>query len=355
MTDRGSIRRGLDRAFHATPQERLVLERARLAVLSDQHKGQRDGADDFAECEASYLAALDHYWAGGFDLIVLGDGEELWENRPGRALPAYDNVFRLERRFNDAGRYRRVFGNHDDLWMDADAVARYLVPRLGPIEVREAFRYEVTWSGRVLGELYLVHGHQGTWASDKNRAFTRVAVRHLWRPIQRFFRIRATTPAHDECLREEHDIAMYEWTLGHAGVALIAGHTHRPVWTSKTHVEQMEDQLAALRRRGAPAAEIEALERKIAQRRAKDRYCEHEHHKRALDPRPSYFNSGCGCYADGNVTGIEIEGQEIRLVKWAGGGAAARRDVLSADTLPRVFAELDAGVQSAGRTPTSSR
>ena len=58
--------------------------------------------------------------------------------------------------------------------------------------------------------------------------------------------------------------------------------------------------------------------------------------------------------ADGNITGIEIEGEDIRLVRWSGAGADSRVEVLAADTLPRVFAELEAGVQSTARTPTSS-
>src|SRR5450755_577435 len=31
----------------------------RLIILSDQHRGKRDGSDDFAICEKSYLTALE--------------------------------------------------------------------------------------------------------------------------------------------------------------------------------------------------------------------------------------------------------------------------------------------------------
>jgi hypothetical protein len=31
---------------------------------------------------------------------------------------------------------------------------------------------------------------------------------------------------------------------------------------------------------------------------------------------PGYFNSGCCCFSDGDITGIEIEGGLIRLIKW---------------------------------------
>ena len=33
--------------------------------------------------------------------------------------------------------------------------------------------------------------------------------------------------------------------------------------------------------------------------------------------KPSYFNSGCCCFDDGTITGIEIAEGFIRLVKWS--------------------------------------
>ena len=167
-----------------------------------------------------------------------------------------------------------MYGNHDDLWMDARAVAKYLVPRLGSIDVREAFRYEVTWNGRVLGELYLVHGHQGTWDSDRHRGLSRWVVRNVWRPFQRLTRAGRATPATDACLRARHDEAMYSWA-SRRGVILVAGHTHRPVWSSRTHLQKLEAELAAWR--SIPEAERPAdwtirlaeLEAAVAERAAK--------------------------------------------------------------------------------------
>jgi UDP-2,3-diacylglucosamine pyrophosphatase LpxH len=331
-----TIRAALDRTFARTRAAVLPLENARYIVLSDQHKGQRDGADDFLACAPSYLAALQYYWDHDFTLIVLGDGEELWECRPQDALPAYENVFAVERRFNTAGRYARVFGNHDDLWMDRAAVRRYLEPRLGALRVVEALRLQVVSAGEPLGELFLVHGHQGRWASDQNRKAAAWFVRNVWRPIQRAFRIRRSTPARDECLRERVDIAMYQWTLGHPGVVLIAGHTHRPVWTSRTHVQQLEEALAHRQRSGADRAELADLERAIHERRAKEKYCEAEHRKRALNPRPAYFNTGCCCFKDGQITGIEIAGDRIRLIRWS----ALERTTLADGSLRSILREL---------------
>ena len=52
----------------------------KFIVFSDQHKGAKNHADDFAVCENNYLAALKYYFDEGFYFINLGDGEELWEN-----------------------------------------------------------------------------------------------------------------------------------------------------------------------------------------------------------------------------------------------------------------------------------
>ena len=56
-------------------------ENGRVIVFSDQHKGAKNGADDFMLCEPNYLAALDYYEEKEFYFISLGDNDELWENR----------------------------------------------------------------------------------------------------------------------------------------------------------------------------------------------------------------------------------------------------------------------------------
>jgi hypothetical protein len=34
--------------------------------------------------------------------------------------------------------------------------------------------------------------------------------------------------------------------------------------------------------------------------------------------KPVYFNTGCCCFSDGDMTGIEIADGCIRLIKWSG-------------------------------------
>ncbi len=86
----------LDQAFqraleqeHAEGETVLDIANAKIVIFSDQHKGNRDGADDFRLCEPAYNAALAYYYRLGYTLIVMGDVEELWEEWPETVLKAY--------------------------------------------------------------------------------------------------------------------------------------------------------------------------------------------------------------------------------------------------------------------------
>jgi hypothetical protein len=39
---------------------------------------------------------------------------------------------------------------------------------------------------------------------------------------------------------------------------------------------------------------------------------------------PLYFNSGCCCFVDGDITGIEIGDGDIRLIKWKEEGGESK-------------------------------
>ena len=43
---------------------------------------------------------------------------------------------------------------------------------------------------------------------------------------------------------------------------------------------------------------------------------------------PSYFNSGCCCFDDGDITGIEIAEGYIRLIRWQAKDNVPKREVL---------------------------
>jgi len=166
-TYKQEIKQGLERAFRAAPEQELDLESARLIILSDHHKGARDGADDFQRCERAYNAALAYYLAMGHSLIVLGDAEELWECEVEEVMPQYRETLALEAEFHRRRRYERFWGNHDSQWSKPRNAKRHLHPFFPGLRLREALKLRVTRAGVPLGLLFLAHGHQGTKDSDR--------------------------------------------------------------------------------------------------------------------------------------------------------------------------------------------
>ncbi|HEX6847993.1 MAG TPA: metallophosphoesterase, partial [Chitinophagaceae bacterium] len=49
--------------------------------------------------------------------------------------------------------------------------------------------------------------------------------------------------------------------------------------------------------------------------------------------KPSYFNSGCCCFRDGDITGIEVTHERISLVKW---NLNRQRELLEETTLEKL-------------------
>jgi hypothetical protein len=278
------------------------------------HKGAGDDADDFMPCKSTYLAALDSYEKEGYTLVLLGDVEELWENEIQEVIQKHQDVFDAEARFLP-DRYIRIIGNHDDLWNDPESVETYLEPLYPKLELRQGLVFEYD-DGTLFGEIFLAHGHQGTLDSDILSGISP----HLlpaYRQLQITFHIGHTTPATDSYLRGKHDTQMYRWASQHRKLIFIAGHNHRPVWSSLTHLEQLYMELYALRLRKEEIGEAEYLDQVKSQL--------HKINKRIIkEPpvdeirrtAPCYFNTGCCRFSDGDITGIEITGETISLVKW---------------------------------------
>ncbi len=333
------VHRALSAALTGPDTAAVTLDLAqphRWAVFSDQHKGARDGADEFRLCEPAYRAALEHYRDRGWTLVLLGDAEELWEQSFRVVEKAYPDTLRLEGSF-PSGRSYRVWGNHDDAWMVPAEVRRKLGRYLTDPVVYEAVRLDVVRAGAELGTVLMLHGHQGRFASDRIRPLARMAVR-FWRPIQRAFRVGITTPATDACYRARHDRNMYEWAAAQPRTILIAGHTHRPVWSSRTHLEKLQAELERRERAGEEGSEgVQALKRRIDDRRAKYPPC-----GETPKMRPCYFNTGCCKFADGDITGMEIEDGVVRLVKWSAqhAGGALERRTLEEESLATILERL---------------
>ena len=344
---RERIRHGLDRAFDTARDkpERLQLDRDRVIVFSDHHRGARDGADDFWRCERAYHAALGYYGELGYRLVLLGDVEELWENRPAKVLQKYKRTLQLEREFHSAGRLARFWGNHDDLWRHGDEVEKHLRDVFPDLVVHEARLLEAYDGDERVGMFFFAHGHQGTLDADRFSLASRLFVRYGWRPIQRKFDIPSTTPSRDFVLRANHDDAMFQWANSRPErLVLIAGHTHRPVFsTPKAKAQRSAEAVGEELRKLREAAVAEAPpDPGIAELRAELELISTPPYGDPPKemPLPCYFNTGCCSYGDGDVTGLEIADGEIRLVRWLNDEYEARKHELASRKLRDVFAAV---------------
>jgi predicted phosphodiesterase len=276
-------------------------------IFSDQHKGNKDRSDDFVSNESIYLEALKYYHQECFHFINLGDAEELWKYQAHTVIPKYEAALRAEANFQVDNKYYRTFGNHDLLWKNNLDVMLHLRNYFKmPLPVYEGLILKTTVNHEPL-QIFLTHGHQGDKMSDNN-AFSTWLVAHIWAPIQRFLEINVNTPANDSFLRDKHNRLMYEWSSHKINTLLITGHTHKPVFASGRYTAEV-------------AHTIQTAE-----------------HSEEL--KPSYFNSGCCCFSDGDITGIELAGGYIRLIKWTTKNNIAERIVLEEKLLSDLVKDL---------------
>ena len=312
------------------------LPNSRIIILSDQHKGAGDMADDFRLSKKNYEAALDYYYQQGYTLMNLGDCEELWENTEAEAVEHNRDVLVLEARFLAANRYYRVFGNHDLQWKFAFPRNLYLKPVFGDkLSVCEGILLQFGYKEKQFHFL-LTHGHQGDKRSDGN-AFSTWFVAAIWTPIQRYLEISVNTISDSYELVDRHNQIMYEWSATCQNLVLVSGHTHKPVFASMDHIDRLKKSLVHAQEAGQQE-EMDRIGEELKRREAE--YAGKKITKTMAVP--SYFNSGCCCFSDGDITGIEIAGGEIRLVKWEQENDKSQptRKVLEWAGLDYIFDEL---------------
>lgn len=313
------------------------LNTGKYIILSDQHKGARNAADDFRFAEKNYLAALDYYYKNGFTLVAIGDCEELWENQPTIVIEKNRSNILEEARFLQNDRYYRTFGNHDLEWKFSFQRELYLKPVFGEkLKVPEGILLKTNYRDAEFNIL-LSHGHQGDKQSDGNR-FSMWFVAAIWTPIQRFIDISVNTVVDSFELIDRHNIVMYEWSATRKNTIFISGHTHKPVFASMDHIERLLSQIEKAKS-GNEAELLKALESELEKRKLE--YGDKKYIKTMV--KPSYFNTGCCCFSDGDMTGIEIDGDNIRLIKWKTTNGVPERIVLEHSPLSYIFDQMMVG------------
>lgn len=257
----------------------LPLNRCtRYIVFSDCHRGIGNANDNFLKNEFLYLAAMGHYNRECFTCLELGDGDELWENRSlDRIKEAHQESFEMLARFYEAGRLYLVYGNHDMVkkdpafleknfqtcFCDQDLCERPLCPGV------RFYPGIILRDGENKQDIYLTHGHQADLLNSTFWRLSRFLVRYIWRPLEALGIPDPTSAAKNNTRKKQSEKRLSQWAALR-GLYLVTGHTHHPM--------------------------IKAS---------------------------GYFNTG-SCIHPSGITGIEIRGRCLTLVKWS---VAARPDL----------------------------
>jgi UDP-2,3-diacylglucosamine pyrophosphatase LpxH len=317
--------------------KRLNLEslNQRVIIFSDEHRGTRDGSDDFAVCEKTYLQALEYYNEQKFYFVNLGDCEELWENTMFGIEKHNGEVYAKELSFINRNAYCKIYGNHDLFW-DNDPLSRVWLKKIYGqiIPIFAGVVISVNEYSDSGFDIFCTHGHQGDKQSDGN-AFSKWFVSYVWGPLQNFLEININSTSANDNLKTLHNMYMYDWSAAQKKTLLVTGHTHQPVFNSLTHLERLYQKLERAKSQ-ANEEEVNKIESEIPRRKR-----EYNFVNQSFDNmKPSYFNSGCCCFDDGTITGIEICDGFIRLIKWTLENGRPERVVAEEEKLESLATQL---------------
>lgn len=282
---------------------RLPLDGTRYALFSDLHLGDGGRADNFVHNEDAFLLALRYYSDQGFRVILVGDIEELWQFDLAEIRQRYDHTVYQALRGLASGPVQRVYGNHDREW------AGLIDPLTNCAEPYPRAPEAVKLGDRIM----ITHGHQGEFFSDKSAWIGQFAV-HVFRyvePLARWLGWEDRSATKSQVPKDRERI-YYRWATQRR-VLLICGHTHRAIFASRSYATWLKEQLERVTPR-TPVRQVIYWRSELQRERKRGR--DVEPLARHRDPIPCYFNCGCGGYREG-LTNIELDADEIRLVKWS--------------------------------------
>lgn len=245
---------------------------SKYILFSDCHRGDNGFSDDFSHNKKIYQYALSQYFQNDFTYIELGDGDELWENSFDKIFKANKEVFLMLKKFHDTNRLYFIWGNHDMDYKKPKNVVKNLstykenaTGKEKELFVNASFSEAIKLQQANGKAIFLLHGHQADWFNYTFWKVSRFLVRFLWRPLQILGIDDPTSPAKNfrELIKVERHLE--RWIRNNNNQMLVTGHTHRPRFPEPNELP--------------------------------------------------YFNDG-SCVHPRCITGLEVENNQITLIKW---------------------------------------
>lgn len=264
--------RRLSEAYHDA--KRIYFdENSKYVFFSDIHRGDDSVSDEFTRNQSILLHALDYYYNENYIYVEAGDGDELWEYKEFKVIRvAHSDIFKVIKKFHDAGRLIMLYGNHNiylkykkyvkdnyyNFYDEYNQIRVELFKGITPIESL------VLKNKKTDQEILIVHGHQGDFMNDQFWKLSMLLLRYFWRFMHVVGFENPSSPARNLYKRHKVEKNYKKWIKSHK-MMLICGHTHRAKFPKS-------------------------------------------------DELP-YFNTGC-CINTRGIPGIEIINNHIQMVDW---------------------------------------
>lgn len=280
-----TVEKRLDRVFENA--EKITFNNSsKIILISDCHRGDGSWSDDFAENQVIYDAAITKYFDEGYTYIEIGDGDDLWEYKnPKSIVREHHDTFKILADFYKENRFYMIFGNHDirkkknnkimrDFYSFYDETAKKRVKLFENIKVHEGIvlKYQQENNEKNIKDnlnIFLIHGHQADFLNYNLWRLSEFLVRNIWKRLELIGVKDPVSPAKNVRKKNEVESKLINWAKKNNQI-LIVGHTHKPSFP----VQKKSGQFVP------------------------------------------YFNDG-SCVHPRGITGIEIVGGEISLIKWS--------------------------------------
>ena len=248
------IKKALKKELRTAPEIKLA---DKVIIISDLHLGLKDGADNFKQCEETLLHALKIYANKSYELIILGDTFELWEQDSiYDIIKTYNHLFTYIK--NNYLNYYIIAGNHDKKILNCDIAKTILTKNI----------YQSIKCNNIL----ITHGHKG----EIEIPFARYFVKWLgFLQNKDYFKSR-NLPRRANSFSMKHCNNLWE-AQAELGIHLICGHTHNPR-IERTYLSDVH-------------------------------YLMHHalSYANKVNTAKYYANTGCCSFLDGSITLIELD------------------------------------------------
>lgn len=288
----------------------------KLVFFSDIHLGNGGKRDDSLKNSGLLLSVLENYYLKKEHTLFLnGDIEELLKFSQNQIRKRWDDFYRIFHQFQEKGKLYKLLGNHDNNLIRDNS---YEFPCYSSILLQ--------YGGF---ELFVYHGHQSSFAYSHLGAMIEFFLHWFARPLN----IKNISVAYNNRKKYKVEIESYEYARENRLISII-GHTHRPLFESLSHRDNLLYKLeSSLRKYRKSSEKGQSRLRKKIHRLNKE--IEHSNKNDPLEPlnslysggfvQPCLFNSGCTIGKRG-ISCLEIEKGKISLVHWFDSERGSRYD-----------------------------